>query len=281
MCQNCQDALALNRHYKGADLFLTATANPSWPEIQRELLPGQTAADRPDLVTRVFKLKMDELKKDIEKHNILGVSVARVYTIEFQKCGLPHMHMIIFLHHDSKLETSEDVDSLISAEFPDPEEEPELFELVKKLMVHGPCGELNKTSPCMEGDKCIRNFPKPFKTETTLFENAYASYHRHDDGKKYTVGRQQLEVDNRWVVPYCKFLLWKYRCHINLESVISIKSIKYIYKYVYKGHDHTTVEFGKNVDEAKHYLDARYVCACEAHWRLFQFCMHEEKPAVV
>jgi hypothetical protein len=48
MQQLLQDALAINRFYKGADLFLTMTANPAWPEIQNELLPGQTAADRPD-----------------------------------------------------------------------------------------------------------------------------------------------------------------------------------------------------------------------------------------
>ena len=45
MIQNCQDALAINHYYHGADLFLTATANPNWPEIKAELLPGQTASD--------------------------------------------------------------------------------------------------------------------------------------------------------------------------------------------------------------------------------------------
>jgi hypothetical protein len=33
------------------------TANPTWREIKDELNPGQTYADRPDLVARVFKLK--------------------------------------------------------------------------------------------------------------------------------------------------------------------------------------------------------------------------------
>jgi hypothetical protein len=43
------------------------------------------------------------------KKGALGVSVAHVFTIEFQKRGLPHMHLIIFLHHDSKLKTAEDI----------------------------------------------------------------------------------------------------------------------------------------------------------------------------
>jgi len=35
MIQHCQDALAINRYFHGADLFLTMTANPNWPEIKR------------------------------------------------------------------------------------------------------------------------------------------------------------------------------------------------------------------------------------------------------
>jgi Helitron helicase-like domain at N-terminus len=53
MIQHCQDALAINRHFHGADFFLTMTADPNWPEIKEALLPGQSAADRPDLVVRI------------------------------------------------------------------------------------------------------------------------------------------------------------------------------------------------------------------------------------
>jgi len=278
MMQCCQDALAINRNFGGADLFLTATANPNWPEIQRELLPGQTATDRPDLVSRVFHLKMKDLLEDIFKNNILGVTVARVYTIEFQKRGLPHMHMIIFFERESKLRTAEDVDSLISAEFPDPVQQPELFELVKKFMVHGPCGQKNPNASCMENGKCIRNFPKPLKAETTLSEDSYACYRRRILEQPHQIGPHQL--DNQWVVPYNAYLIRKYQCHINLESVFSMKSIKYIYKYVYKGHDRTTAEIRNRNDEVQQYLDARHISPCEGIWCLFEYHMHEEKPAV-
>jgi Helitron helicase-like domain at N-terminus len=96
MIQNYQDAMAINRHFKGADLFLTATANPKWKEIQSELLQGQQASDRPDLVTRVFHAKIKKLIDLIFKEKIFGNAVARVYTIEFQKRSLPHMHIVIF-----------------------------------------------------------------------------------------------------------------------------------------------------------------------------------------
>ena len=257
MIQNLQDALAINRHFGGADLFLTMTADPNWPEIRAELLPGQTPADRPDLVTRVFRAKMAQMLDDIHTHGVMGKTVARVWVIEFQKRGLPHMHMIIFFHPDSKLRTPEDIDSLISAEFPDPETQPELHALVVKHMVHGPCGADHPNSPCMENGKCTKSFPKPYREQTMLSEDSYASYRRRDDGKKHRV--RGSEVDNRWVVPYCPWLLYRYQCHINLECVISVKSIKYIYKYVYKGHDRTTMQFGRAQDEIKIYLDARFI----------------------
>ena len=279
MIQHCQDALAINRYFHGADFFLTMTADPNWQEIKENLLPGQSVADRPDLAVRAFHAKVEEIKADLFKHGYLGQTVAHVYTIEFQKRGLPHMHMIIFLHPDSKLHTPEDIDTLLSAEFPDEEEEPELFELVKKYMVHTPCGPNNPTAPCMKDGKCSKGFPKPFRGDTSINEDSYANLRRRNTGKSYEVRGHQ--VDNRWVVPYPRFWLWKFRCHINMECILSIKAIKYIYKYVYKGHDRTTMEFGRCQDEIKLYLDSRYVSACEGVWRLLQFGMHEEHPNIV
>ena len=61
MQQNYQDAMAIVRKYGKPDLYVTFTCNPKWKEIVDNLLPGQTAADRPDLVARVFKLYLDEL----------------------------------------------------------------------------------------------------------------------------------------------------------------------------------------------------------------------------
>jgi len=158
MIQNCQDALAINQHFHGADLFITITANPNWPEVIQELLPGQTASDFPDLVVHVFHAKVAQLLDDLEKCGVMRHTVARVWTIEFQKCDLPHMYLIVFLDLAHKLRTPEEIDSLISAEFPNKDEQPELYELVKKFMVHNPCGTQNPQSPCMDGNKCSKYF---------------------------------------------------------------------------------------------------------------------------
>jgi hypothetical protein len=59
------------------DLFITFTCNPNWPEIQGFLQKENlTPQDRPDIVTRVFKIKFDEFLKDLTKRNVLGKVVA-------------------------------------------------------------------------------------------------------------------------------------------------------------------------------------------------------------
>jgi len=42
-----------------------------------------------------------------------------MYTIEFQKRGLPHAHILIWLGSANKLKTRNDIDKIISAELPD------------------------------------------------------------------------------------------------------------------------------------------------------------------
>jgi hypothetical protein len=98
----------------------------------------------------------------------------------------------------------------------------------------------------MVDGKCSKNFPKPFIEHTTLSEDSYSCLKRPNNGMLGT-----KEVDNRWIVPYSPWFLWRYRSHINMEYICSIKAVKYIYKYAYKGHDRTTMEFGKSQDEIK------------------------------
>ena len=104
------------------------------------LLDGERVEYRPDLVARVFKLHLASLLKDIKDKHILGVPVANIHVIEFQNRGLPHCHMLIILREEDKPKNRNDIDKLICAEIPDPEENPELHHLVKQCMIHGPYG---------------------------------------------------------------------------------------------------------------------------------------------
>jgi hypothetical protein len=72
MAQNFQDAMAICRVYGAPDLFVTFTCNPKWDEITSSLLPGQTPADRSDIVARVFKMKVYELFTDVRTGSAFG-----------------------------------------------------------------------------------------------------------------------------------------------------------------------------------------------------------------
>ncbi|XP_065680594.1 uncharacterized protein LOC136094535 [Hydra vulgaris] len=148
--ENFEDAMAIIKKYGKPDLFITFTCNPKWREITENLYPGQTANDRPDLVTRVFKLKLNNLLNDIFKHGVSGKVVTHVQVIEFQKRSLPHAHILLLLANDDKLETAQDINNLICAEIPDPIVNRELYDIIKTCMIHGPCGILNPNSPCMK-----------------------------------------------------------------------------------------------------------------------------------
>ncbi|CAF4484203.1 unnamed protein product, partial [Rotaria sp. Silwood2] len=188
--------MAIVRKYGKPDLFITFTCNPTWREIEEHLFPGQAPSDRPDLITRVFKLKLDELIDDLFKKHILGRTIAHVFVIEFQKCGLPHCHMLLILDSEDKIKDDNHIDRIVSSEIPDAARFPQLYECVRRHMIHGPCGTLNPHSPCMEDGKCSKEFPKEFQNVTMANKDGYPRYRRRDNGITMVIGK--YEVDNRW-----------------------------------------------------------------------------------
>ncbi len=152
--------MAICRALQKPDIFLTMTANPQWPEIVEALKrtdgPDQKVEDQPDIVARVFQLKKEALLDEIKKGGIFGKVRAMMHTIEFQKRGLPHMHLLIFLDPEDKIRTPADADSVSCAQIPDPVTQPILYEIVTRCMVHGPCDHR-----CKKPDgRCSKNFQK-------------------------------------------------------------------------------------------------------------------------
>ncbi|KAJ9567832.1 hypothetical protein OSB04_003798 [Centaurea solstitialis] len=275
--------------YGYPDFFITVTCNPKWPEIKRFLKDTMVnPEDRPDILCRLFKMKLDALIKELKDNALFGKVQAIVYTVEFHKRSLPHSHICLFMHSDFKLPTVEQIDPIISAEIPDKDEDPDLYSLVKEFMIHGPCGEENINCPCMIDRKCSKNFPKRFSEYTSIDGNGFPLYRRRNDGR--FVEKLGVQLDNRNVVAYNKYLLKRYQAHINVEWCNQDSSIKYLFKYINKGPDRATVAVVENsneednntpVDEIKEYYDCRYVSACEASWRIFGYDVHYRTPSVL
>ena len=88
----------------------------------------------------------------------------------------------------------------------------------------------------MDGDKCTKNFPKQFKKNTALNVDGYPCYRCLDNGQTVvvTVHGALPNVDNRWIVLNNLYLSQKFQVDINLEACTSNKSVKYLFKYIYK-----------------------------------------------
>merc|ERR1712082_78009 len=179
----------------------------------------QPPQDRPDLAARVFKQKKDQLINDLTKGGVFSKTVAFLWVVEFQKRGLPHIHILIILADEDRPKTPDQVDNIVSAELPpDPAERgisedekarrKSLWDIVLTNMIHGPCGALNPNCPCMENGACTKRFPKQFQARTSVSEEtSHPLYRRRspeDGGRK--AHKAGHDIDNRWVVPYNAYL---------------------------------------------------------------------------
>ncbi|XP_072087855.1 uncharacterized protein [Arachis hypogaea] len=257
--------------------FITMTYNPEWDEIKREVTPiGLKVEDRPGILCRVFKIKLDGLIDDLKEEKIFGKILGYVCTVEFQKRGLLHAHIFLFMSNEFKPQTPDDIDKHIIVEIPDENERPNLHRAVQNYMVHGPCGPYNKNSPCMKNGSCSKFYPKEFRQRTLIDEAGFSKYRRIDNGR--TVKKRECALDNKFTVSYNAELLLKFGCHINVEYTCQISSIKYLFKYVHKDNDRVTAtlynagdpsEATQVVDEIRNYYDSR-----------LPFHLEDEQPVV-
>lgn len=216
-----------------------------------------------------------------------------MYTVKFQKQGLPHCNLLLWIQEHSRIRTNAQIDRYISVELPDSTLEPEGYRIVTELMMHGPCGLLNRSAACMKGgDTCTKGFPKPFCSATFIDKKGYVHYRRRVGGN-VTI-KHNVQLDSGYVVPHNISLLRRFYTHINVEYCEWTMLIKYLFKYISKGTDRIVTHITRNlgdmgstchspairIDEIKNYLDARYAGPQEACWRIFGFDIHYRDPAV-
>ena len=84
------------------------------------------------------------------------------------------------------------------------------------------------------------------------------------------------------------WLLKRFQCHINVEIGSSLKVIKYLLWYPFKGETRVIASTEKEKEkeeedkenEVNRFLDMRTVGATEAFWRLYEFKLHTRCPCV-
>ncbi|XP_018787701.1 PREDICTED: uncharacterized protein LOC108968244 [Bactrocera latifrons] len=132
--------------------------------------------------------------------------------------------------------------------------------------------------------KCSKRYPRNLVAKTISGIDGYPLYRRRsveDGGRSVDVKikGQDFHVDKRWIVPFSPILSKTFEAHINVEFWNSVKSIKYICKYVKKGSDMAIFAVTNTNDEVSDYQMGRYVSSNEAIWRIF-VAIHERHPTV-
>ncbi|XP_076030510.1 uncharacterized protein LOC143018816 [Oratosquilla oratoria] len=253
MKERQQDALAYVTAYGSPDYFITFTMNPRWPEVLEVVKkfggPGTQGADRPDLMSRIFKLKLDSLMDDLIHKKAFGAVKAYLYSVEWQKRGLPHAHILLWM---AVRVTADTVEQVIRAEIPDKEKEPRLYDTVTRCMIHGPCKGYDESQLCCQvkskkPGQCGKGFPKTCRNELLFGNSGYPEYVRRSIGE----GGYSLR-------------------HKVREQGVGQGVV----------HKDDGEEDNRVVNEVKNYQEARYVNSNEAAWKIFKFDIHKCYPPV-
>ena len=137
-------------------------------------------------------------------------------------------------------------------------------------MTHGRNHLTREISWCRKGNKCIYGFPHPITPMTWVDEDGRVHY-------------KHLTEEYQWIAPHIPKLIDELDCHIFVDIVFTVSVFTYLYKYLYKGPDHTLVKVsrtGQPNDEIKDYVDVRYLSAHEAEWRILGFHITSKNPSV-
>ena len=85
--------------------------------------------------------------------------------------------------------SSNEINDVISAEIPNVNVDKGLHDIVVKLMIHGPCGELNDNSPCIDRGKRTKQYLRILVPNTITGNDGYPLHRRRstEDGRKSAI----------------------------------------------------------------------------------------------
>lgn len=141
--------------------------------------------------------------------------VAVLYTIEFQKRGLPYCHTLLWIDSKDKIQSPEEVENFILAELPEKESDLEAYRVVADLMMYGPCGNAKPSAPCLQEGNYTKNFLKKYNNHTFFDKDGHV-YYRRRNTPAY-VAKGEFKLDNTYMVPSNRLLCQMFHAHINVE----------------------------------------------------------------
>ena len=222
--EQISDSLAIAAAFGPPTFFCTMTCNGQWPAIQSQLRRGQDYSDLPVVVARVFKRAVTILEQSFNTmFPNAGQLLYIIHSVEFQKRGLPHVHILV--KYNNECTHPDNIDSVVSAEIPD---DPEDQELVRSHMIHRhPPHDRPPSKYCQRVDEfghrtCRFGYPQPLQPRTTVDSNGRIHYRRR-------------KPEDQWVVPHNLSLLRKFCCHLNMEVANTSHLFQYLFKYIHKG----------------------------------------------
>ncbi|KAL3125241.1 hypothetical protein niasHT_005847 [Heterodera trifolii] len=282
------DLMTMVRHLGAPTWFVTFTGNPKWPEISEALRGRENYVHRPDIVCRIFMDKATEFIKDVTERCVLGKVAGWCYSVEHQKRGMPHIHLLLILEKGGRLTTPEQVDEYVCAQVrytnyvrlaPGDDLEVGSRRGDKKQVMgddHTPAADPERDWAEVRYQRIPARGRVPERQHAACGQTHY---------KKRKGGRSALLLDDSRVIPYNPYLLLKYGCHVNIEYVFGQKACKYIFKYLLKGFEKAYVQVAQprgggskrsgedgeqmfDYDEIAATFKVRYMTAMEAFLRL-------------
>nr|GEU38903.1 ATP-dependent DNA helicase PIF1-like [Tanacetum cinerariifolium] len=195
--RNNQDMLRVDLYHNVCDVVTRGDTNAAGLG-QRIVLPG-TFIGGPRYMMQNYQDAM---------------ALCLVYVIEFQKRGLPHTHILLWLEENSKCKTAAQIDNIISAELPSLTKDPDGYKVVTDYMLHGPCGKDEKYAPCtIEG---------PDRATTVIQENVRKGDHVTSE-KIVAVDEINNYLNCRYLAP-CEAVwrLFSFDIHYSFTSVMKL-----------------------------------------------------------
>ncbi len=109
--------------------------------------------------------------------------------------------------------------------------------MVTKCLLHRLCDQEYPNAPCMVNGVCKKRYLQAFSEKTTQGEDGYPVYYQQNDGRTFQKTPDGFTYNNWWVVPHNPYFTKMFNAHINVEVFASIRNVKYLFKYIYKGPD--------------------------------------------